>query len=100
MTLFLRSDSVHRALVAAFTGSVACTPGDSGDNTTETAAVDAAHYRPPGHTNPVITVITFASTQLGKPYVYGATGLNAYDCSGLIVAAPRPHRRPRYRVPT
>jgi cell wall-associated NlpC family hydrolase len=31
--------------------------------------------------------MTFALAQLGKPYVYGATGPNAYDCSGLIVAS-------------
>ena len=77
-----------RALAASFTGSVACTPGDSGDNTAETAAIDAAHYRiPPGTPAPIVAVINFALAQLGKPYVYGAAGPNAYDCSGLIVAA-------------
>jgi cell wall-associated NlpC family hydrolase len=28
-------------------------------------------------------VISFAEAQLGKPYVWGATGPNSYDCSGL-----------------
>jgi cell wall-associated NlpC family hydrolase len=28
-------------------------------------------------------VIAFAEAQLGKPYVWGATGPNSYDCSGL-----------------
>ncbi|MFF3252412.1 NlpC/P60 family protein [Actinacidiphila glaucinigra] len=31
--------------------------------------------------------IEFARAQLGKPYVYGATGPNSYDCSGLTQAA-------------
>jgi cell wall-associated NlpC family hydrolase len=31
--------------------------------------------------------IKFALTQIGKPYVYGATGPSAYDCSGLTQAA-------------
>jgi cell wall-associated NlpC family hydrolase len=31
--------------------------------------------------------IAFARNQLGKPYVYGATGPNSYDCSGLTQAA-------------
>ncbi|MDX6330397.1 MAG: peptidoglycan DL-endopeptidase CwlO [Streptomycetaceae bacterium] len=31
--------------------------------------------------------IAFAQAQLGKPYVYGATGPNSYDCSGLTQAA-------------
>jgi cell wall-associated NlpC family hydrolase len=31
--------------------------------------------------------VTFALAQLGKPYVFGAAGPNAYDCSGLTMAA-------------
>ncbi|MFI6977577.1 NlpC/P60 family protein [Embleya sp. NPDC050154] len=31
--------------------------------------------------------VAFAKAQIGKPYVYGATGPNAYDCSGLVQAA-------------
>ena len=31
--------------------------------------------------------IRFAYNQLGKPYVYGASGPNSYDCSGLTMAA-------------
>ena len=33
------------------------------------------------------TAIAFARAQLGKPYVWGATGPNSYDCSGLVQAA-------------
>ncbi|TDC26733.1 glycoside hydrolase [Streptomyces sp. 8K308] len=33
--------------------------------------------------------IAFAESQLGKPYVWGATGPNSYDCSGLTQAAWR-----------
>jgi cell wall-associated NlpC family hydrolase len=33
------------------------------------------------------TAISFALGQLGKPYQWGATGPNAYDCSGLVYAA-------------
>jgi cell wall-associated NlpC family hydrolase/outer membrane murein-binding lipoprotein Lpp len=31
--------------------------------------------------------VAFAYAQLGKPYVYGATGPDDYDCSGLVQAA-------------
>jgi peptidoglycan DL-endopeptidase CwlO len=31
--------------------------------------------------------VAFAFAQLGKPYVYGATGPSSYDCSGLVQAA-------------
>jgi peptidoglycan DL-endopeptidase CwlO len=33
------------------------------------------------------TAISFALAQVGKPYEWGATGPNAYDCSGLVQAA-------------
>ncbi|MDQ6616582.1 MAG: C40 family peptidase [Actinomycetota bacterium] len=33
------------------------------------------------------TVINFALAQLGKPYVWGATGPDSYDCSGLTQAS-------------
>jgi cell wall-associated NlpC family hydrolase len=31
--------------------------------------------------------LAFAQAQLGKPYVFAAAGPDAYDCSGLVVAA-------------
>ncbi|MFL6116936.1 MAG: NlpC/P60 family protein [Catenulispora sp.] len=31
--------------------------------------------------------VAFAKAQLGKPYIWGAAGPNAYDCSGLTMAA-------------
>jgi cell wall-associated NlpC family hydrolase len=34
-------------------------------------------------------VITFALAQEGKPYIWGATGPDAFDCSGLVQAAYR-----------
>jgi cell wall-associated NlpC family hydrolase len=50
---------------------------------------------PTGITMPNVTssnataraAIAFAQSQLGKPYVYAAAGPNAYDCSGLTMAA-------------
>ena len=31
--------------------------------------------------------IAYARAQLGKPYVYGATGPDSFDCSGLVMMA-------------
>jgi cell wall-associated NlpC family hydrolase len=31
--------------------------------------------------------ISYAEVQLGKPYVWGATGPDAFDCSGLVMEA-------------
>lgn len=38
-------------------------------------------------TDRVATVLAFACSQLGKPYSWGASGPNAYDCSGFTMAA-------------
>ncbi|HEY2575824.1 MAG TPA: NlpC/P60 family protein [Streptosporangiaceae bacterium] len=35
------------------------------------------------------TAIAFAEAQLGKPYQFGATGPDAFDCSGLVMMAYR-----------
>jgi cell wall-associated NlpC family hydrolase len=37
----------------------------------------------------VSTVIAFAEQQLGKPYLWGGTGPDAFDCSGLVMEAYR-----------
>jgi len=34
-------------------------------------------------------ILAYAEAQLGKPYVYGATGPDAFDCSGLAMIAYR-----------
>ncbi len=42
----------------------------------------------PGAPNPRAAIaVKFALSKLGLPYVWGATGPNAYDCSGLTQAA-------------
>jgi cell wall-associated NlpC family hydrolase len=40
-------------------------------------------------TQAVATAIAFAEQEIGKPYQWGATGPDAYDCSGLVMMAYR-----------
>jgi cell wall-associated NlpC family hydrolase len=47
----------------------------------------AARYTTPAPANAAAAAISFALAQLGKPYQLGATGPDAYDCSGLVYAA-------------
>jgi cell wall-associated NlpC family hydrolase len=47
----------------------------------------AARYTNPTPSDAVAVAIAFAVRQLGKPYQWGATGPDAYDCSGLVYAA-------------
>ncbi|MFD7509319.1 NlpC/P60 family protein [Streptomyces sp. NPDC059853] len=42
-----------------------------------------------GYATKAQAAIAFAEAQIGKPYVWGATGPNSYDCSGLTQAAWR-----------
>jgi peptidoglycan DL-endopeptidase CwlO len=39
---------------------------------------------PPPAPNPAITAVNAALSRLGAPYVWGATGPNQFDCSGLV----------------
>lgn len=40
-----------------------------------------------GTSSQVATAIAYAKAQLGKAYVFGAAGPNAFDCSGLMMAS-------------
>jgi len=50
------------------------------------AGTTSATYSGPTNTQ-AGQAVSFAFAQLGKPYIYGATGPNGYDCSGLVMAA-------------
>jgi cell wall-associated NlpC family hydrolase len=43
----------------------------------------------PAASQAVSTAIGYARAQLGKPYQFGATGPDAFDCSGLVLMAYR-----------
>ena len=44
----------------------------------------------PGRVSPAAAeAVAYARAQLGKPYLWGGTGPDAYDCSGLVMMAYR-----------
>jgi peptidoglycan DL-endopeptidase CwlO len=55
------------------------------------ASVGSGGTTTAAYTGPTTTqaqqAVAFAYAQLGKPYVWGATGPDSYDCSGLVMAA-------------
>lgn len=65
--------------------SYAASAGDSADG--GCADTGAFTTVPPGKA--AAAAIAFARAQLGKPYVWGAEGPRAFDCSGLVYAAYR-----------
>ncbi|MFI8322478.1 NlpC/P60 family protein [Streptomyces sp. NPDC085529] len=90
----------YEAAVAARTTAPATTTAtarpDTPGTTTGAAGSLARADRASGDRAPVAAptgrasaAISFARAQLGKPYVWGATGPSAYDCSGLTQAAWR-----------
>jgi cell wall-associated NlpC family hydrolase len=60
--------------------------GTSTPAATTTASTTAATVAP-ASSSKVDRLIAFLKSQLGKPYVYGASGPDSYDCSGLTQAA-------------
>jgi len=68
-------------------------PGACGQGSGGLAGPPSGHGLPPGYAIPAGTppkhaaVVAFALAQLGRPYVWAASGPAAFDCSGLTMAA-------------
>jgi cell wall-associated NlpC family hydrolase len=64
---------------------------DTIGGTTSSSSSGQSGTTPMAYTGPTGTqadkAVAFAYAQLGKPYVFGATGPDSYDCSGLVQAA-------------
>ncbi|MFD7134982.1 NlpC/P60 family protein [Streptomyces sp. NPDC059894] len=70
-------------------------PGADGTRASRTAAGARDTLQAPGSattaapTSRAAAAVSYAYAKLGSPYVWGATGPNAFDCSGLVLAAYR-----------
>ncbi|PAZ11848.1 glycoside hydrolase [Streptomyces sp. SA15] len=56
-------------------------------NSSADAATPSAPATDASYTTKAEKALAFARAQIGKPYVWGATGPGSYDCSGLTQAA-------------
>jgi cell wall-associated NlpC family hydrolase len=61
------------------------TVGAAASTSTQTGTAPVTYSGPT--TTQADKAVAFAFAQLGKPYEWGATGPDAYDCSGLVQAA-------------
>ncbi|MEU1413857.1 NlpC/P60 family protein [Streptomyces sp. NPDC005731] len=71
-----RQQEAARQKQAAQESSSTTTSGSSGTSTTDSSNGTQAEK-----------ALAYARAQVGKPYVWGATGPDSYDCSGLTQAA-------------
>ncbi|MEV1066766.1 NlpC/P60 family protein [Streptomyces sp. NPDC050263] len=69
--------------------------GGAGDRASRTATGGRADLQAPGSATAqapnsrAAAAVSYAYSKLGSPYVWGATGPNAFDCSGLVLASYR-----------
>lgn len=61
--------------------------GSGTSGTTGSAGTSGGSATDSSYTAKADKALAFARTQVGKPYVWGATGPGSYDCSGLTQAA-------------
>ncbi|MFJ9565382.1 NlpC/P60 family protein [Streptomyces fuscichromogenes] len=60
---------------------------DQADQETSSSSASAGSAAGSAYATKAAKAIAFARAQIGKPYVWGATGPGSYDCSGLSQAA-------------
>jgi cell wall-associated NlpC family hydrolase len=75
-----RKEAAARASRAAQRTTLSASAGSSGASASTSTSTSSA-------TGSAATVLAFAKAQIGKSYVLGASGPNAWDCSGLVQAA-------------
>jgi peptidoglycan DL-endopeptidase CwlO len=72
------------SLAAAQAASQHSTSSSSSGSTTSTGTTKVTI---PSVSGRAAAAVAFAQAQIGKPYIFGATGPGGYDCSGLTQAA-------------
>jgi len=83
-----QADQVLAAVIANAEAPGVCGQGTGAlAGPVATSGLPPSYAIPPGTPPEHAAVVGFALAQLGKPYVWGAAGPDAYDCSGLTMAA-------------
>jgi hypothetical protein len=82
--------SLATALVGTFSGDATdCLSDHGGVPASGTTHLPTGFSLPAGTPAAVRIAIGYAVAQLGKPYIWGGTGPEGYDCSGLVMMAYR-----------
>ena len=86
------AQAAYNAALSANASSAAQAAAQSAAQSSQTSSdaassSDSAASSTPAATGNMAAAISFAEAQLGKEYVYGGTGPDTWDCSGLTQAA-------------
>ncbi len=84
--LLAQVKSADRARVLAAANHAAPSPSGSGSGSGSSGGQQPSLPSAPA-SGAAATAVAFAKAQVGKPYQWGAAGPDAYDCSGLTMAA-------------
>jgi len=76
----------EQTLLAQLTPAQQQTTGPGGSSSSSGGGGGTPKYKGPTSTQ-AGKAVAFAYAQLGKPYVFGASGPGSYDCSGLTMAS-------------
>ena len=83
------AQAAYNAAVSANSAAQSSQSSDSGtsSDSASSSSSSTASSSTPAATGSMAAAISFAEAQLGKEYVYGGTGPDTWDCSGLTQAA-------------
>jgi peptidoglycan DL-endopeptidase CwlO len=86
---YVQSVLMYAGQYAGGNFSVASAQMPSGNSAAGCAQANGGVPAVQAPTQAVAAAISFAEQQLGKPYLWGGTGPDAFDCSGLVMMAYR-----------
>ncbi|MEY9933762.1 cell wall-associated NlpC family hydrolase [Catenulispora sp. GP43] len=75
------------AAVAAAQAASQSSTSSSGSSSSGSSSSGSTKVTIPSVSGRAAAAVAFAQSQIGKPYIFGATGPGGYDCSGLTQAA-------------
>ncbi|MER6772345.1 NlpC/P60 family protein [Streptomyces bacillaris] len=84
-----REEAAKESAEAGGSGSGSGSGSGTGTGTSPGSGTGTGTGAGSGYAAKAEKVLAFARAQIGKPYVWGATGPSSYDCSGLTKAAWR-----------
>lgn len=84
-----REEAAKESAEAGGSGSGSGSGSGTGTGTSPGSGTGTGTGTGSGYAAKAEKVLAFARAQIGKPYVWGATGPSSYDCSGLTKAAWR-----------